>query len=120
LLVDSLSPERFSGAATALLQLLRLRRSLIAFQDEWGEMLEGDRWGLRQRLPPPAHESLLETRRWYHETADRLLADLNRLDLVICQLLEWEPPGRTVRFSELRERFGYPDVAAVGPELFPV
>ncbi len=118
LLVDSMSPESFSGPAIALLQVLRLRGGLIAFQDEWGDMLEGDRWGLRQKLPPPAHEAMLATRKWFHATADQLLGDVNRLDLVICQLLGWEPPGAFVRYSELRERFGYPDVEQASDDLF--
>ncbi len=108
-------------AATALCQLLRLRRLAIAFLDEWGEMLEGDRWGLRRREGAPAtgpgHMSLetraqvTNARDWYHSTADKLLDDVGQLEAAICSLLGWGAPVTFVLFRELKERHGYPPEA---------
>ena len=97
----------------AVLQLVRVREAFIATQDEYGDMLEGDRWGLgRNSRPGPETRAAVESaRRWYDDTGDRLLLELHHLDAALCAVLGWNLDA-SITFRTLRSRHGFPDVAA--------
>lgn len=109
-----------SAEAHAVLQLVRLREAFISTQDEWGTLLEGDLWGLGRRrtgtLAPEAHTAVKNAARWYHETCDRLLSELCRLDAALCLVLGWDL-ARGVAFETLSARYRFPDVMDANGDL---
>lgn len=101
----------------AVIQLVRVREAFIATQDEYGEMLEGDRWGSGRssRLGPEARATVERARRWYDDTGDRLLRELHHLDAALCAVLGWDPEA-SISLRTLRTRYGFPDVEEANGE----
>jgi len=97
------------SALPALEQLTRIRVSLISFEDEFGELLEGDPWGAREIDAPTTQ--INAARDWYLTHADHLLRGIEILDTAIGALMNWNM-ARTVTYCTLQRNYDYPDVEA--------
>jgi len=91
----------------SLHQLVRLRRRMQEYCDEWGDVIEGDIWGQRHG-PPALRAQLADAQSWYRESLSLLLNGLATFDPAICAHLGW-PVERAVPFSVLRQQHGFPD-----------
>lgn len=77
-------------------------------QDEAGGLLEGDRWGLRDRRARGDRASLttlVAGVEWYRRAADDLLAGIDHVDRATCVLVGWDG-ARRVSAETLRGELG--------------
>lgn len=95
-----------------LCHLLRVRSMILHFQDEWGDVWEGDVWEIalpRRPLPSPDEQSAVTAaKRFYTQSADSLLNGIDVFDRAIATLLNWDT-SKTVSYGQLRSDFQFPD-----------
>lgn len=96
-------PHRHRGGTA---QQLSIRAMILNFQDEWGNRMEGDIWGVRAL--PAAQTTVEAARDWYFTAADALLAGLAPVDLALCAFCGWDPTP-SISIERLRAEFAFPE-----------
>lgn len=92
--------------------LLRVRSMILHFNDEWGDVWEGDVWEIalpRSPLPSPDQQrAVMAAKSFYTQSADSLLNGIDVFDRAIAKLLNWDT-NKTISYGKIRSDFQFPD-----------
>ncbi len=91
-------------------RFLWARAHMIGLQDPWGNVMEGDIWGLRRfDGVQPQYDSVRRGIDAYTEAVNRLPGVLEHIDNALCALLFWDTKERSVTYEDLRTLHGMPE-----------